>query len=72
MGDNPFHGISHLSQEQSRNRNAAIKTVEYASELVFRSLENGANGFMFTVSETTLSILDTVTKKPREATNSSK
>lgn len=57
VGDNPFHGISHLSQERARVRGNAICHAEYAAELVKISLENGANGFMFSVSETTLSIL---------------
>jgi hypothetical protein len=59
VGDNAFHGISHLSQQRARER--AIKdnpsNVEYATRLVKLSLQNGANGFMFSVSETTLSIL---------------
>jgi hypothetical protein len=57
VGDNPFHGISHLSQERARVRGDAITHAEYAAKLVMTSLENGADGFMFSVSETTLSIL---------------
>jgi len=57
VGDNPFHGISHLSQERARVRGDAINHAENAAELVTTSLENGANGFMFSVSEITLSIL---------------
>jgi len=57
VGDNPFHGISHLSQEQARVRGKAMIYPEYAANLVVTSLENEANGFMFSVSETTLSIL---------------
>jgi len=57
VGDNPFHGISHLSQEQARIRGNAMTYPEYAANLVMTSLENEANGFMFSVSETTLSIL---------------
>jgi hypothetical protein len=57
VGDNPFHGISHLSQERARVRGDAITHAEYAAKLVMTSLENGANGFMFSASETTLSIL---------------
>lgn len=60
VGDNPFHGISHLSQERSRARNRRIDSADYAAELIKISSENGANGFMFTVSETTLSILKTL------------
>lgn len=62
VGDNPFHGISHLSQEKARDRGDAISHIEYAANLVKASLESGANGFMFSVSETTLSILQTVCK----------
>ncbi len=57
VGDNPFHGISHLSQERGRLRGNAITQAEYATELVMTSVDNGANGFMFSVSEETLSIL---------------
>lgn len=57
VGDNPFHGISHLSQERARVRGDAITHAEYAAKLVMTSIENGANGFMFSVSDTTLSML---------------
>jgi uncharacterized protein (DUF486 family) len=57
VGDNPFHGISHLSQERARVRGDAITHAEYAAKLVMTSIENGANGFMFSVSDMTLSIL---------------
>lgn len=57
VGDNPFHGISHLSQERARARGKAITSPEHAAKLVMLSLENGADGFMFSVSKTTLSIL---------------
>jgi hypothetical protein len=57
VGDNPFHGISHLSQERSRLRGKAVVQDEYDANLVMTSINNGANGFMFSVSEKTLSIL---------------
>lgn len=57
VGDNPFHGISHLSQERGRARGNMLTCSENAANLVMTSLENGASGFMFSVSETTLSIL---------------
>jgi len=57
VGDNPFHGISHLSQERARVRGDAVTSPEYAAELVMTSIENGADGFMFSASDTTLSIL---------------
>jgi hypothetical protein len=62
VGDNPFHGISHLSQERARGR-IGLKNpnnVEEAAKLVKLSLQNGADGFMFSVSETTLSILTNI------------
>lgn len=57
VGDNPFHGISHLSQERGRVRGNSLTCPEHAANLVMTSLENGADGFMFSVSDTTLSIL---------------
>jgi hypothetical protein len=62
IGDNPFHGISHLSQERSRTRGDTPTSPEYAAKLVSIAVENGANGFMFSVSDTTLSILDILRK----------
>lgn len=60
VGDNPFHGISHLSQERSKAR---IIGSDYAADLVCLALDNGANGFMFSVSETTLAILKRIREK---------
>ena len=60
VGDNPFHGISHLSEDRARIRGNKISKAEYAGDLVLTALQNGANGFMFSVSETTLSILQVV------------
>jgi hypothetical protein len=61
VGDNPFHGISHLSQERARDRTAGDSAAEKAN-IVKTAIENGADGFSFSVSDTTLSIL----KKMRE------
>jgi hypothetical protein len=66
VGDNPFHGISHFSEKRARARSKRIGSVEYASELVLTSIQNGANGFMFSVSDTTLSILRLVCKKAED------
>ena len=63
VGDNPFHGISHLSQAKARARGDAIEQTDYAANLVMSAFENGANGFMFSVSETTLSILRNISAK---------
>jgi len=66
VGDNPFHGISHLSQERARVRGDVTSQPEYAADLVMISLENGANGFMFSVSEMTLSILQIIRETGRD------
>ena len=63
VGDNPFHGVSHLSQERAVSRGEILNDPNYAADLVITSIENGADGFMFTVSETTLSILQIITKR---------
>ena len=67
VGDNPFHGISHLSQEKARGRSIDQNQVntEQATHLVNLSLENGANGFMFSVDEITLSIIKNLSKDDR-------
>jgi len=62
VGDNPFHGISHLSQERARSRGDSVTLPEYAANLVTDALQNGADGFMFSVSDTTLSILKMIRK----------
>jgi hypothetical protein len=70
VGDNPFHGISHLSQQNVKNRGTGITHAKYASDIVKTAIENGANGFMFSVSETTLSILHMLPEKePKERLN---
>jgi len=63
VGDNPFHGISHLSADRARARGNEITSSDYAAKLVLTSLENGADGFMFSVSETTLSTLRILREK---------
>ena len=65
VGDNPFHGISHLSQERARVRGEKVTHAEHAAELVVTSLENGANGFMFSVSDMTLSVLRVIRETGR-------
>lgn len=65
VGDNPFQGVSHLSQERARERGKKVADPSYGAGLVKLSLENGADGFMFSVSQTTLSILKTLRKAGR-------
>lgn len=57
VGDNPFHNISHLSQERARFRVEDPGDPGFAAGLVASAVANGANGFMFSVSESTLAIL---------------
>jgi hypothetical protein len=63
VGDNPFLGISHLSQKRARDRRQESSSCQYAANLITASLENGANGFMFTVSEMALLILKELRKR---------
>ncbi|MDG6994642.1 MAG: hypothetical protein JRN52_01860 [Nitrososphaerota archaeon] len=60
VGDNPFHGISHLDQERAKLRSEKISDSAYAANLVKLGMENGASGFMFSVSETTLGVLNSL------------
>jgi hypothetical protein len=71
VGDNPFHGISHLSQERARARCTEQNqgNTEQAARLVKLCLENGANGFMFSVDEITLSIIKNLNKNDSEKVN---
>ncbi len=65
VGDNPFHGISHLSQERARSRLGNSNLPSDYADIVLASLDNGASGFMFSVSETTLSILKNIRERRR-------
>jgi len=64
VGDNSFHGISHLSQEKARTRGEGVLDPGNAAGLVQLALENGAEGFMFSVSPTTLAILRATRRRP--------
>src|SRR3989304_6916770 len=63
VGDNPFHGISHLSQERARNRTGAVDSAAGKADIVRTAIKNGADGFMFSVSDVTLSILKSMREK---------
>jgi len=60
VGDNPFHGVSHVSRDRSLQRDGKILDAKHAAELVALSIKYGANGFTFTVSPTTFSILQDI------------
>ncbi len=66
VGDNPFHGVSHISLERIRMRGPNITQPDHAASLVSASLENGAGGFMFSVSDTTLAIIKALSREKRE------
>ena len=57
VGDNPFQGVSHLSQERARERYSDVNDPEYCASLVKTATQNGAGGFMFSISQSTLAIL---------------
>jgi hypothetical protein len=57
VGDNPFLGVSHYSGERARNRPGRPTDPALASNILVTALQNGANGFLFSVAETSLSVL---------------
>jgi hypothetical protein len=63
VGDNPFHGISHLSQERARGRTGKVDSITDKANVVSTAIKNGADGFSFSVSEVTLSILKELRKR---------
>jgi len=58
VGDNPFLNISHLSQEKARERTQNPADPEFAAHLIRMAMENGANGFTFSMCDSNLSIID--------------
>jgi len=62
VGDNPFLGISHLSQNRARTRGNALDDPKHCAHLVALSIVNGAEGFMFSACDKTLSILEELRK----------
>ena len=63
VGDNPFQEVSHLSEERVRARGKTLTDPTHAADLVIDSVENGANGFMFTANEVSFSILRELKKR---------
>ncbi len=57
VGDNPFLSISHLSQHKARERSEDPSNPVFAARLLQLALENGANGFTFSVCDSNLAIL---------------
>ena len=65
VGDNPFHGISHVSQERAATRGTGVLSPRTATDIVDTALDYGANAFTFTVSDTTLEILKQLRKREK-------
>lgn len=63
IGDNPFHGISHLSQERARTRSVEGDSAGDKANVVLTAVKSGADGFMFSVSDLTLSILKNIRER---------
>jgi len=63
VGDNPFLNISHLSQSKARERVDDPGDPVFAAHLLRLALENGANGFTFSMCDSNLSILDNLDLK---------
>jgi len=57
VGDNPFQGVSHLSQTRAVSRTEDLTDPGYAARLISSSIENSADGFMFTFNSKTIPIL---------------
>jgi hypothetical protein len=65
VGDNPFLGVSHLSQERVKDRGLDVTQASGARELLATALDNGANGFLFSVSELAISVLSDLRRDGR-------
>lgn len=63
VGDNAFQGVNHLSQDRARARINDITSPDYCAELVLTAIGNGADGFMFSVNDRMLSILEALKNK---------
>jgi hypothetical protein len=63
VGDNPFIGVSHLSQERAVARGNDLNDPAFCAMLLKTALNNGADGFMFTVNEKTLAIVKNTNKE---------
>ena len=57
VGDNPFLNISHLSQKKARERVDNPGDPVFAAKLLRIALDNGANGFTFSMCDSNLSII---------------
>jgi hypothetical protein len=56
LGDNPFIGVSHYSQEKARDERGSASTTRKV-EVIKAALEGGATGFTFSTHESNLELL---------------
>jgi len=56
LGDNPFIGVSHLSQEKAREESKIA--LENKAKVIKAALEGGATGFTFSTHPTNLKLLE--------------
>jgi len=56
IGDNPFNGVSHRSRERGRSRATMLSEKEIV-KIIETALDNGAQGWVFSVTPKMLSVL---------------
>jgi len=54
LGDNPFIGVSHLSQEKAREERNEVSLVQKKVDVIKASMEGGVTGFTFSTHELNL------------------
>jgi hypothetical protein len=65
LGDNPFIGVDHLSQEKARETLARLNSKKIANVMVI-AFSNGADGFVFSTHPTNLAALRLLKKENPE------
>lgn len=63
IGDNPFHGVSHLSRDRAIKRGKDVLQTTNGAEIVLNAFHHGADGFFFTTCDKTLAILNILKNK---------
>jgi len=58
LGDNPFIGVSHLSQEKARLELSEVSKLEAKVEVLKAGLEGGVTGFTFSTHQSNLELLE--------------
>jgi hypothetical protein len=68
LGDNPFLGISHLSQDKARDE-AKEASLQRKVEVFEAAVEGGARGFTFTACESNLELLTFLSRNNNDLLN---